>query len=144
MTKRASPQSTCCAERNPGPTKPEIRNAQIRNLVVLDLLREVYNNSLHVPHPLLPSLECANSNLSLCVCARDELGPFQVMSGNFRPFAWALFRRFQVSSGNLQQFQAFLGLVPAEMCRGFLLYRFWRILPGIFLEDFSGHFFPQK
>ena len=32
----------------------------------------------------------------------------------------------------------------AEMCRGFLLYRFWRILPGIFLEDFSGHFFPQK
>ena len=31
----------------------------------------------------------------------------------------------------------------AEMCRGFLLYKFWRILPGIFLEDFSGHFFPQ-
>ena len=28
----------------------------------------------------------------------------------------------------------------AEMCRGFLLYKFWRILPGIFLEDFSGHF----
>ena len=27
---------------------------------------------------------------------------------------------------------------------GFLLYKFWRILPGIFLEDFSGHFFPQK
>ena len=32
----------------------------------------------------------------------------------------------------------------AEMCRGLLLYKFWRILPGIFLEDFSGHFFPQK
>ena len=32
----------------------------------------------------------------------------------------------------------------AEMCRGFLVYRFWRILPGIFLEDFSGHFFPQS
>ena len=32
----------------------------------------------------------------------------------------------------------------AEMCRGFLLCKFWRILPGIFLEDFSGHFFPQK
>ena len=31
----------------------------------------------------------------------------------------------------------------AEMCRGFLLYKFWRILPGIFLGDFSGHFFPQ-
>ena len=29
----------------------------------------------------------------------------------------------------------------AETCRGFLLYKFWRILPGIFLEDFSG---PQK
>ena len=27
---------------------------------------------------------------------------------------------------------------------GFLLYKFWRILPGIFLEDFSGHFFPRK
>ena len=27
------------------------------------------------------------------------------------------------------------------MCRGFLLYNFLRILPGIFLEDFSGHFF---
>ena len=27
---------------------------------------------------------------------------------------------------------------------GFLLYKFWRILPGIFLEDFSGHFFPLK
>ena len=26
------------------------------------------------------------------------------------------------------------------MCRGFLLYRFWRILPGIFLEDFLGAF----
>ena len=32
----------------------------------------------------------------------------------------------------------------AEMCRGFLLYKLWRIFPGIFLEDFSGHFFPQK
>ena len=27
---------------------------------------------------------------------------------------------------------------------GFLLYKFWRIFPGIFLEEFSGHFFPQK
>ena len=34
--------------------------------------------------------------------------------------------------------------LSAEMCRGFLLYRFWRILPGIFLEDFSGHLSPQK
>ena len=32
----------------------------------------------------------------------------------------------------------------AEMRRGFLLYKFWRILPGIFLEDFSEHFFPTK
>ena len=24
------------------------------------------------------------------------------------------------------------------------MYKFWRILPGIFLEDFSGHFFPTK
>ena len=27
---------------------------------------------------------------------------------------------------------------------GFLLYKFWRIFPGIFLDDFSGQFFPQK
>ena len=32
----------------------------------------------------------------------------------------------------------------AEMCRGFLLYKLWKILLGIFLEDFSGHFLPQK
>ena len=25
-----------------------------------------------------------------------------------------------------------------------MLYKFWRIFPGIFLEDFSGHFFPTK
>ena len=31
-----------------------------------------------------------------------------------------------------------------EMCRGILLYRFWRILPEIFLEDFSGRLFPPK
>ena len=31
----ASPQSTCRAERNPGPRKPQIRNVQIRNLAVL-------------------------------------------------------------------------------------------------------------
>ena len=30
----------------------------------------------------------------------------------------------------------------AEMCRGFLLYEVRRILPQIFLEDYSGHFFP--
>ena len=30
------------------------------------------------------------------------------------------------------------------MCRGFLLHKFWRILPGIFLEDFSGHFSQQR
>ena len=42
--------------------------------------------------------------------------------------------------------------VPKQMARplcrnvsgGFLLYKFWRILPGIFLEDFSGPFFPRK
>ena len=27
---------------------------------------------------------------------------------------------------------------------GFLLYKFWRIFPGIFLEDFSGHFFHKN
>ena len=33
-----SPQSTCRAERNPGPRKPQIRNVQIRNLAVLEHL----------------------------------------------------------------------------------------------------------
>ena len=27
---------------------------------------------------------------------------------------------------------------------GFLMYKIWRIFAGTFLEDFSGHFFPQK
>ena len=35
-------------------------------------------------------------------------------------------------------------LLPQPICRSvsedFLLYKFWRIFPGIFLEDFSGHF----
>ena len=39
-------------------------------------------------------------------------------------------------------------LAPAKLQKcvgGFLLYKIWRIFPGIFLEeDFSGHFFPQK
>ena len=33
----ASPQSTCRAERNPGPEKHHIRNVQIRNVAVLEL-----------------------------------------------------------------------------------------------------------
>ena len=36
-------------------------------------------------------------------------------------------------------------LVNLQKCvGGFLLCKIWRILPGILLEDFSGHFFPQK
>ena len=38
-------------------------------------------------------------------------------------------------------------IAPANLQKcvgGFLLYKFWRIFSGIFLEDFSGHFFPQK
>ena len=34
----ACPQSTCRAQRKPGPRKPQICNVQIRNLVVLDKL----------------------------------------------------------------------------------------------------------
>ena len=30
--------------------------------------------------------------------------------------------------------------MSADVCRGFLLHRFWRILPEIFLEEFSGQF----
>ena len=32
----------------------------------------------------------------------------------------------------------------AEMCRGLLLCKIWRILPGIFLEKFSDHLLPTK
>ena len=39
----------------------------------------------------------------------------------------------KVALGNLQ-----------KCVGGFLSYKFWRIFPGIFLEDFSGLFFPQK
>ena len=42
---------------------------------------------------------------------------------------------------------ALLVLAPANLQKcvgGFLLYKFWRIFAGIFLEDFSGHFFPTK
>ena len=38
-------------------------------------------------------------------------------------------------------------VAPANLQKcvgGFWLYKFWRIFPGIFLEDFSGHLFPQK
>ena len=35
-------------------------------------------------------------------------------------------------------------ITSAESCRGFLLYRFWRISPGIFLEDFSWALFSKK
>ena len=39
----------------------------------------------------------------------------------------------------------FVGAAPLqESCRGFLLYRSWRTLSGIFLEEFSAHFFPPK
>ena len=38
-------------------------------------------------------------------------------------------------------------VAPADLQKcvgGFLLHKIWRIFPGIFLEDFSGHFFPTK
>ena len=31
----------------------------------------------------------------------------------------------------------------AQKCVGDFCYKFWRVLPPIFLEDFSGHFYPQ-
>ena len=42
------------------------------------------------------------------------------------------------------QFNLFQSVSISFICRNVLLYIFWRILPGIFLEDFSGHFLPQK
>ena len=39
----------------------------------------------------------------------------------------------------------YVGRAPLQKCVGdFLLYKFGRILPGIFLEDFSGHFSPEE
>ena len=38
-----------------------------------------------------------------------------------------------------------IGLAPPQkIVGGFLLYKIRRLLSGSFLEDFSGHFFPQK
>ena len=84
-----------------------------------------------------------------------RFGPADVASpepnhmNSCRSWVWGVLRKFGAD------ILCFLGLSSsreatfwpgpsAEMCRGFLLYNFWRILPGIFLEDFSGHFFPQK
>ena len=39
---------------------------------------------------------------SLFLC--NELGPFQAISGDFKQFAWALFKEFQERSGKLRQF----------------------------------------
>ena len=41
--------------------------------------------------------------------------------------------------------KATFGPAPLQKCVGeFVANKFWRILPGIFLEDFSGHFFPPQ
>ena len=42
------------------------------------------------------NVRCANTQLFLC----NDLGPF---SGNFRQFAWALFREFQAILGNCRR-----------------------------------------
>ena len=44
----ASTQSTCRAERNPGPRKPQIRNVQICNLAVIGLCSNNANAKRHV------------------------------------------------------------------------------------------------
>ena len=51
---------------------------------------------------------------------------------------------FCETSCALQNFQKHWPGPSADMCREFLLCKFWRILPGIFLEDFFGDFFPTK
>ena len=50
---------------------------------------------------------------------------------------------FQTQTQNRRVLPIALGNLQ-KCVGGFLLYKFWRILPGIFLEDFSGHFYPQK
>ena len=42
------------------------------------------------------------------------------------------------------RFEVFAPAILQKCVGGFLLYKFCRIIAGIFLEDFSGHFFPQK
>ena len=50
-----------------------------------------------------------------------------------------------VRNGQDDLFEYFAPANLQKCVGGFLLYIFWRIFPGIFLEDFfSGHFFPQK
>ena len=62
---------------------------------------------------------CANHRVS-CKC--------------HQPPGWLTFAGFSAGKFHL----LYLVVVPES------LNKFWRILPGIFVEDFSGHFFPQK
>ena len=57
----------------------------------------------------------------------------------------ALSKSTTPSACALSKVPRIFGPAPLQKVVGdFLLYKFWRILPGIFLEDFSGHFFPTK
>ena len=95
---------------------------------------------------LMPS--CASKNVS-----NQELA---------RPFVWSQRGLNQISSFRVVNRSAMgsklhtlneegspprESLAPAILQKcvgGFLLYKFWRIFAGIFLEDFFGHFFPTK
>ena len=46
----------------------------------------------------------------------------------------------------LHDFDTLLGPAPLQKCVGdfYCIHFVWRILPGIFLEHFSGHFLPHK
>ena len=51
---------------------------------------------------------------------------------------------FEISDPCSRHVDIALGNLCRNVEEDFLWYKFWRILPGIFLEDFSGHFFSQK
>ena len=66
--------------------------------------------------------------------------PIEVSLRRFHPHTASLKTRVVTRAGDLS--------LPRPICRNvledFCCKNIWRIFPGIFLEDFSGHFFPQK
>ena len=90
-------------------------------------------------------LECLLLAISTVFQVLMGFCQFQSYSATFSHFQSpsVVFQSPSVSFNHFSRFQSWPS-PSAEMCRGFLLYKFRRILPGIFLEDFSGHFFPTK
>ena len=107
---------------------------------IFEVAPDVDDRMLSKNHKLLgigPRLACQS-------LGKSKPGGFQ--TGAFPLFAGTVLIVSQPLSG-LFLVNPLLNAWPspsAKIWRGFLWCKFWRILPGIFLEDFSGHFSPTK